>query len=78
MYNCWFNSVIQAFANTLAVTEIIDSFVVECDNDTAMYNLHFWLVFHIFLLTHISAPKSIPDTVLQKALDLYFSVLELS
>ena len=51
---------------------------MECDNDTAMYNLHFWLVFHIFLLTHISAPKSIPDTVLQKALDLYFGVLELS
>ena len=74
MYNCWFNSVIQAFANTLAVTEIIDSFVVECDNDTAMYNLHFWRVFHIFLHTRINAPKSIPDSVLQKALDLYFGV----
>ena len=69
--NCWLNCVVQAFCKTLSVTEVCQSYVVDCDSDTHTTRLHNCLVNDVFRHMRLTAPSPVPDSFVWKMLTLY-------
>ena len=68
---CWLNCVFPAFNPTSAITNVVENFAVDVDNDSRAAVLYNEIVLDVFRHFRFKAPKEIPDNKLKNIMKNY-------